>query len=162
MRRRLYPSAQPIGFLTRRGPVPPYQYPAYPQAPYYSPHQPFFPHSNGTIPPTFSSPPTQPQPPGIGGVLQNLFKGKGSFDINSVMTNAQKVIGVVNQLGSVVRNMSPMLEMIKGLSDDSPLIETDEHEHIRKRRRKHKKNRKWKRKAKSKSRGYRKTSRRYS
>lgn len=134
--------AEPIGFLSSRGPASPYQVP--PPAPYppfarphFIPNQTPFVHQGGMFPsiPPGIPPATQPVKPGIGGLLQNLLSGKSSVDIQSIMSNAQKIIGVVNQLGTVVRNMSPMLEVLKGLSEPDPLDDIKQQSSTVKRKR---------------------------
>jgi len=81
-----------------------------------------FPFSHG-MPPGFSGPPiphTPKTPPaaggGVGGLLQGLADGAGQMDIQSMIANAQKMIGIVNQVGPIVKNISPMLQMLKGFN----------------------------------------------
>lgn len=131
MTRKKQVYAQPIGFLTRKEPYSPYQAPSsYPYSPGsrppFMPSQPFNPYTGGSMP-TPNPAPANPGTSGIGGLLQNLLKGQGSLDVASMMSNAQKMIGVVNQIGTVVRNMSPMLEMLKGFNDSGTLSESDDH-----------------------------------
>lgn len=134
--------AQPIGFLSGRAPNTPVQVPTAGPGPYppyagpnYLPNNfPILPHHGGMFPPGIPQAP-QPSHPGLGGILQNLFGGKGSFDLPSIITNAQKVIGVVNQLGTAVRNMSPMIELLKGLSEPDPLDGIEKEKYPAKRRR---------------------------
>jgi hypothetical protein len=60
--------------------------------------------------------PAASSPGGLSGLLQGIMGGKGQLDLGSVISNAQKMIGIVNQVGPIVRNLSPMLHMLKGLS----------------------------------------------
>jgi hypothetical protein len=112
---------QQIGFLMGQGPrtvnpgqfhthAPPYMFnpaPSFPPFPSY---------------PTGSLPSVTPQvtPPGsggLGGILQSLLSSKGTFDIQSILANTQKMIGIVNQVGPIVRNVSPMLQLLKGFGE---------------------------------------------
>lgn len=56
---------------------------------------------------------------GIQGMLQGLMSGSSSLDLASIITNAQKVIGVVNQMGTVVQNLGPMLHVLQSLNTDA-------------------------------------------
>lgn len=91
---------------------------------------------------------------GLGGILQGLFGGSGSLDIPSILSNAQKMIGAVNQAGEVFKNIGPMLQLLKGLNlaellkdtDEEVLSEEDAHPKKKKKKRKKRKTPKRKKK----------------
>ncbi|WP_025028572.1 YppG family protein [Caldalkalibacillus mannanilyticus] len=99
--------AKQIGFLMGAGPRAPMPGPP----PYYGPMNPMpFQFPGGGMPPVQPPPP----PTGGGGLLQGLMGGAGTFDIQSMIANAQKMMGIINQVGPIVKNVSPMLQMLKG------------------------------------------------
>lgn len=96
-------------------------------------------------------PPTAAAPGGSGGlssILQSLFGGNGSLNLPSILSNAQKMIGAVNQAGDVFKNIGPMLQLFKGLNlaelltDSDEEIITEETESTKKKKRKGKKSKK--------------------
>ncbi|WP_188623053.1 VrrA/YqfQ family protein [Caldalkalibacillus thermarum] len=145
-----HPAGQPIGFLMQ-GAKPPQPQPNL--SPFFgAPNMP--PQGGGPFTPFSSpSPPSQvpgfpfqgpsapgASPPGTGGLqglLQGLMGGS-SFDLPGLMSNAQKWIGVLNQLGSVIKQAGPLLQLVQGLtngtdsfSDDDTLTElTDDEEEM--------------------------------
>lgn len=135
--------AKPIGFLSGRSPnaplyAPPQEpYPPYPGPDYMPNNYPILPHHGPMFPPGIPqvTQPIPPRNPGFGGFLQHLLGGKGAMDLPSIIANAQKVIGVINQLGSAVRTMSPMLELLKGLSEPDLLEQIEQEKMPTKRKR---------------------------
>jgi hypothetical protein len=127
--------AQPIGFLMGQTPRPPYQQPSFMQPPsnYMNPQRPFTPYGGGSFP-THQAPPSRP-PSGLSGFLQGLSGGKGEVDIPGLLNNAQKMMGAFNQASDVFKQVSPMLQMLKGLNvsdiisqNDDVLTEIDDEE----------------------------------
>lgn len=141
---------QPIGFLTGQAPQTPNPSSFMnPGTPYMYPNAPSFPYGGGLFP-IPHSPPAAP-PSGLGGLLQGMIGGSGGsggINLPSLLGNAQKMIGAVNQAGDIFKNISPMLQMLKGLSvselvsenDDSLTeVEDNENESRPKKRRKRRK-----------------------
>jgi hypothetical protein len=109
------PVGRPIGFMLGRPPSPSPS----PQSPHMYPTSPFV-HRLQTSPPNNGGslfPNQNPSPPSdLGGMLQVLSGGKGELDLGSTLANAQKMIGVINQVAPIVKNLSPMLNLLKGLN----------------------------------------------
>jgi hypothetical protein len=118
--------AQPIGFFTGQAPRPPYQQSPYmrPPAPYMNQQNPFSPNGGVPFPPQ-QTPPSAP-PSGLGGFLQGLSEGKGVGDIQGMLSNAQKMIGAFNQASDVFKQVSPMLQMLKGLNVSEIISQNDD------------------------------------
>lgn len=101
------------------------------------------------------APPAPPQ--GWQGLLQNLTSGLGAIDLPGLINNAQKWVGMLNQLGSVIKQAAPLLQLIQGLSqgfaadDDDLLEEWDEEGEKKKKKKKRSKQRKGKQKNKTAS-----------
>ncbi|MDQ0168085.1 VrrA/YqfQ family protein [Bacillus horti] len=85
---------------------------------------------------------------GLGGMLKGLLGGNGSLNLPSILSNAQKMIGAVNQAGEVVRNVGPMLQMLKGLNLSELLQDNDDE--LKEEEAKPKKKQKRKKRSKSK------------
>jgi hypothetical protein len=121
--------AQPIGFFTGQAPQgarPPYQQNPYmrPPIPYTNQQNPFMPNAGGPFPPQ-QVPPSAP-PSGLGGFLQGLTEGKGVGDIQGFLSNAQKMMGAFNQASDVFKQVSPMLQMLKGLNVSEIISQNDD------------------------------------
>jgi hypothetical protein len=125
---------QPIGFLSGQAPQAPNQSP-YMRPPMPNPYgnAPSFPYGGGSAPSLPAPQGPQPKPPsGLGGFLQGLSGGSGGSgglgDVNipELLGKAQKMIGAVNQAGAIFKNMSPMLQMLKGLNVSELLSESDD------------------------------------
>jgi hypothetical protein len=142
MRNRKTYTARQIGFMLGGNPASPFQ-----PNPMMPPTTPF---AGGSPPPMFGSPAHPPlggmmgqQPGGLGGLLQGLLGGGGgSLDLPSLLANAQKMIGAVNQAGEVFKNISPMLQLFRNidlsdlLSDSDTPAEEEEAEQPKPKRRK--------------------------
>lgn len=84
---------------------------------------------------------------GITGMLQGLLGGVSNLNIPSMITNAQKWIGVINQAGSVMKNIGPMLQAVQGLtsinnSNNDTLSEHTQNKPVRKNKKRKKSKRK--------------------
>lgn len=126
---------QPIGFLSGQAPQHTTNQSPYmrPPMPYAYGNAPSFPYGGGSAPSLPTPPGPQPRPPsGLGGFLQGLTGGSGGSgglgDVNipELLGKAQKMIGAVNQAGAILKNMSPMLQMLKGLNVSELLSESDD------------------------------------
>jgi len=158
------PSARSIGFLLPNGPQPgpggpgnphfssPPPSNPYPPPPWGGPVVP--PRPSGAIPFSPNNPPFAQTPPSQGwqGLLQNLTNSLSTIDLPGLITTAQKWMGFFNQVGSVIKQAAPLLQLIQGLSQgfaangyDDLLSEWDEEGE-----KKNKKKRSNQKKAKSK------------
>jgi hypothetical protein len=145
---------KPIGFLMG-GPRPQIQGPPNPYQSYTPPFG-----GGAQFPPQGG--PGLPSTQGGSGLLQGLMGGtsggKGSFDIASAMANAQKMIGIINQVGPIVKNISPMLQLLKGINVASTTTESNdllteiEDDGAEKKKRRRKRRRRVNRKSTSKGR----------
>lgn len=88
-----------------------------------------------TPPPMPGSPPVHPpvggmvqQPGGLGGLLQGLIGGGRQIDLPGLLTNAQKMLGAINQAGEVFKNISPMLQLLRNLDLNELFSDTSENE----------------------------------
>jgi hypothetical protein len=84
----------------------------YPTSPFVHRPQTSPPNSGGSLFPNQN--PSSPS--NLGGMLQGLLGGKGELDLASTLANAQKMIGVINQVAPIIKNLSPMLSLLKGLN----------------------------------------------
>lgn len=120
---------QQIGFLTGQAPQAPNPSSfTRPPMPNMYPNVPAMPYSGGGGMPTLTAPQASP-PSGLGGLLKGLTGGSGGsggLDIPGLLGNAQKMIGAINQAGDVFKNMSPMLQMLKGLNVSELVSENDD------------------------------------
>jgi uncharacterized metal-binding protein len=76
-------------------------------------------------------------------MLQNLTNSLGSLDIQSLISNAQKWMGMFNQIGSVLKQAAPLLQLVQGLSSglgasDEILSDWSDEDKQQKKRRKSK------------------------
>lgn len=84
--------AQPIGFLQGSPPSSPFSH--------HPSSSPFIPGQNSLA-----------NNPAAGGLFQGLTGG----NIMSTIENAQKIINTMNQIGPMFSNLSPMLQLFRGL-----------------------------------------------
>ena len=166
----LSPTGKPIGFLMQNAPRPQ----GAPQPPINpGPPGPFGPPpwQGGPLPPpgaSISPPPSgMPfanapapgnSPMGLQNMLQNLTNGLSALDLPGLISNAQKWMDMFNQLGSVLKQAAPLLQLIQGLSaglsdsDDEFLSDLNDEEKPKKQKRTKRKKRRSKGKASAKKR----------
>lgn len=96
-----------------------------PPTPINPPNYPALPPSAGNLPfpgqsmnPSSALSAANPSSSGLSGLLQSLTGGAGNLNIGSIIANVQKMAGVVNQAGKVMKNLGPMLQLLSASNPD--------------------------------------------